>query len=396
MRRWRELLRLALLRLFGLLSRPWMPSTRSPLRSDFRVLLIRPDHLGDLLFLTPALRVMRQNHPDAHLTLMVGPWSVPAVANNTDVDELRVCEFPGFTRQPKGRFWEPYAVLWRQSRELRRERFDLAMVYRFDHWWGALLAYMSRIPRRIGYDIPECYPFLTQAEPYRPNRHEVLQNLSLSTSLEEKLTGQDEDAFPGSPPLRFPVSREELARAKALLLDAGADANVGMVCMHPGTGALVKMWNTADYAQTGDALVEEYGLRAVITGSPSEMDMAYEIAGQMRTDPVVLAGKTTLALLAAVMQQCRLVLGPDSGPLHLAVAVGTSSVHLYGPVDPRRFGPWGNPSRHIVVTSGMECIPCNRLDYAAGELPEHPCVRCVEKDQVLNACRQLLSAQVSG
>jgi heptosyltransferase-2/heptosyltransferase-3 len=92
------------------------------------------------------------------------------------------------------------------------------------------------------------------------------------------------------------------------------------------------------------------------------------------------------------MARCRLVLGADSGPLHLAVAVGTPTVHLYGPVDSRTFGPWGDPARHIVLTSDMDCIPCNRLDYREDELEAHPCVRDISEAQVTEAARRLLDS----
>ena len=90
------------------------------------------------------------------------------------------------------------------------------------------------------------------------------------------------------------------------------------------------------------------------------------------------------------MARCRLVLGVDSGPLHLAVAMGAPTVHLFGPVDSRAFGPWGNPAHHIVITSDMGCIPCNRLDYPAIELHQHPCVRKITAEQVLEAAGRLI------
>jgi len=97
-----------------------------------------------------------------------------------------------------------------------------------------------------------------------------------------------------------------------------------------------------------------------------------------------------LSELAAIMARCRLVLGVDSGPLHLAVALGVPTVHLFGPVDSRAFGPWGDPAHHIVVTSEMHCIPCNRLDYAPAELHQHPCVRNITVEQVLEAVKGLI------
>jgi len=106
--------------------------------------------------------------------------------------------------------------------------------------------------------------------------------------------------------------------------------------------------------------------------------------------PISLAGQTSLGVLAAVYRRCALVIGPDSGPLHLAVAVGAPTVHLYGPVDRRTFGPWGSPQRHAVVTSDWGCVPCNRLDWPERSLEEHGCVRDISLEQVLAATRERL------
>ena len=105
---------------------------------------------------------------------------------------------------------------------------------------------------------------------------------------------------------------------------------------------------------------------------------------------ISLAGATDLGALAAVYRRCALVIGPDSGPLHLAVAVGTPTVHLYGPVDRRTFGPWGSARRHRVVVSDWGCIPCNRLDWPGSTLAEHGCILDIRVEQVLAEAASLL------
>jgi len=131
----------------------------------------------------------------------------------------------------------------------------------------------------------------------------------------------------------------------------------------------------------------------VITGSAGERPMAQQIAAQMSSQALLAAGETTLGELAALLGRCRLVVGVDSGPMHLAVAQGVPTVHLFGPVDPARFGPWGDPRRHRVVTlePRLPCMFCNRLDYRPEELPEHPCVRDIPVEAVLRAAEGLAS-----
>jgi len=343
-----------------------------------RILVVRPDHLGDLLFITPALRALRQRYPSAHVTALVGPWGAPVLANNPHVDEIIPLPFPGFTRQPKPSPWQPYTLLRHWARQLRGQ-YDLAFMLRFDHWWGALLAYMAVIPVRVGYDIPAVKPFLSRALPYAVGQHEVERNLRL-VNLEDQFTN-----LPVYQPTEYPIPEQAVVWARNLLQNRTA------IAVQPGAGAAIKLWRVEGWAKVGDVLAQETGNPIVLTGSEAERSLCQAIAGNMSTPAWIVAGETTLDQLAALFARCRLVLGLDSGPMHLAVAVGTPTVHLYGPVDPASFGPWGPPERHRVLSSAWPCIPCNRLDYMEAEILHHPCVREIAVENVLAAAREVLS-----
>lgn len=389
----RQQVRLALLRALGLVLRPFPPSFASFPSS---LLVIRPDHLGDLLFLTPALRRLRELLPEAYIALLVGPWGREVAERSHYVDEVFTCPFPGFTRQPRGSLFAPYWLLLQEARRLRKHRFDLALIMRFDHWWGALLAALAGIPYRLGYAVPEVRPFLTQVLPYVPGQHEVQQNLRFTFHVSRftaQVAGEGasvEGADWKRHPLEFVPTREEEAWAEEWLPAHGAAAGRPLVAIHPGAGAPVKLWPAEKWAAVADALAERRGAQIVLTGSAGELDLVWAVAARTRMDPLVAAGETTLGQLAALYRRCRLVLGPDCGPLHLAVAVGTPTIHLYGPVDVRTFGPWGDPLRQRVLLSDWPCLPCNRLDFAAEELEAHSCVRDIRVEQVLTEAEALL------
>ncbi len=407
----RKRLRLAFLRGFGALSAPWVSRRPPALPPRPRILLLRPDHIGDLLFATPALRMLRQSMPDAHLACMLGPWGRAVLENNPHLDELVVCEFPGFTRKPKSAAWAPYRTLQAWAARLRPQRYDLAIVLRSDHWWGALLAYLARIPRRLGYDTPEARPFLTQALPYTSLRHEVLQNLTLVEYASRQMADQrythDEAAVNkasaadgnGSPQvqsvwsdelsLEYAVTQEHQQRISSYLNSHGITTGRPVVAIHAGAGAPVKMWTPEGWAEVADQLAARWNAQIVLSGGANELDLAWSISAHMRSEPLVAAGQTSLGELAALFQRCRLVMGPDCGPLHLAVAVGAPTLHLYGPVDPLKFGPWGPPRQHVVLTSGRACIPCNRLDWTMQELAEHSCVLEIRVQAVAEAAHRL-------
>lgn len=355
-----------------------------------RILLVRPDHLGDVLFTVPALRLLRRVWPNVHVTVVAGPWSQPVFERVPYIDEVIPCSFPWFSRQPKTSLFAPYRQLFVLAERLKARRFDTAVVLRFDHWWGAWLAHCAGIPRRLGYDVPEVTPFLTQAQPYRAGRHEVLQNLGLIESLVGEAAPLDNLA------LEFvPSVRDELT-ARELLEMEGVKPDDPLVCIHPGAGAPVKLWRNVGWAAVGEKLVRERGVKLLITGGAGEKDLVKDLESRFSVPVINLAGRTDLGQLAVIMGRCRLVLGVDSGPLHLAVAMGAPTVHLFGPVDPKAFGPWGPEMRHRVVRSDQSCIPCNRLDYSREELEAHRCVYDISTNQVLSVAEDLLDSGARG
>ncbi|MFN8497230.1 MAG: glycosyltransferase family 9 protein [Anaerolineae bacterium] len=331
--------------------------------------------------MTPALAALRATWPTAHVTVLVGPWSEAVVRRNPHVDAVETLPFPGFTRQAKGSAWDPYALAWREAETLRG-RFDIAVILRFDHWWGALLAALADIPWRVGYDVPDVAPFLTTRAPYAPETHAAALNLALIATL----TGGPIAPDPARWPLAFPVADAERADAEAWLAARGVRPADRLVAIHPGAGADVKLWTSESWSQVADTLAAD-GARILLTGSAAEAPLTADIRARMRHAAIDGAGATPLPRLAALLERCRLVLGPDAGILHLATAVGTPTVRLYGPIDPRKFGPWGDPARHRVVLAGppLACQFCDRLDYPAADLPLHPCVRWITVAQTLAA-----------
>jgi len=137
----------------------------------------------------------------------------------------------------------------------------------------------------------------------------------------------------------------------------------------------------------------------MLTGSKSEQPMLEEIAKGMTSQPLLVTD-VTVGQLAALLHRARLVLGVDSGPLHLAVAQGTPTIHIFGPTDPRIFGSWGAPERHIVIASTQRCptcpgIPCGRLDFRAEEVAAHPCVRLIPEQLVEATITTILRKEIA-
>jgi heptosyltransferase-2/heptosyltransferase-3 len=162
-----------------------------------RILLIRPDHLGDVLLTTPAIHALRASYPTAEIHMLAGPWSANVLACYPEIDLVLTLPFPGFSRHPKDSWRSPYQLVWSAARCLRRIGYSSALILRPDHWWGALLAYLAGIPERIGYNLPDTLPFLTKVVDHKYD-HAVIQNLRLI----ERWTGL---IAPHSAVYRFPI-----------------------------------------------------------------------------------------------------------------------------------------------------------------------------------------------
>lgn len=387
-----------------------------------RILLIRPDHLGDMVMTTPILNALKEALPAASITMMVGPWSSEIVARHPAIDRLITCAFPGFRRTAQGPL-APYVLLLQTAQQLRRGQYDLAINLRPDFWWGAALFYLAHIPRRVGYAIKPATTFLTHALTFRTPEHATISSLRLvSAALQilghESLT---EPYIPKRYPLYFVPTREEQQTIAQRLEQVGITEQTPIVVIHPGTGAAVKLWRTEGWAACANRLAKVVvgtdlsrlliqppgrdesvptsltslsSTRIILTGSTQERTLLDEIACQMTTQPILMTDMS-VGQLAALLARAHLVMGVDSGPLHLAVAQQIPTIRIFGPTDACIFGPWGKAQLHIVISSTRRCpgcptIPCGRLDFTAAEVASHPCVRLIPEETVEQIMIQLL------
>jgi heptosyltransferase-2/heptosyltransferase-3 len=369
---------------------------RSPAETR-RVLVLKPDHLGDVLLSTPALRMLRRQHPYAHITALVGPWSARILARNPDIDTLLTLPFPGFQRgAARHSPLYPYWLLLRFALLLRAGGFDTALLLRDDHWWGAALALLAGIPRRIGYAVPECAPFLTDALPWAPGEHVTRQALAVVQTLHSPPDPLSELPNTQDLPLHFAPPAAAVAWAEEWLTQQGIGAHERLVILHPGTGGAAKLWLPEHWAHVTHSLLSQadarHPLRLLLTGGPGEETLVQAIARLLDPAPPVLVGATSIEQLAALLGRAALVMGVDSGPLHLAVSQATPSLHLFGPGDARRFGPWGDPSRHVVLRAGLWCSPCGIFSACPRQTDPPECMQQIAPDEVIQAAQRLLSA----
>ena len=420
-------LRSVVIRLLALLLRPLVAPARPKIR---RILVIKPDHLGDVLLLTPALSALPHEFPHAHISVLIGPWSKRLLLGNPDLDALLLCAFPGFVRGQLSSFWQPYRTLLRYAALLRAGRYDAVLLVRDDHWWGGLLALAAGINQRLGYAHPLVQPTLTTALPWDATAHVTTQALGLVAALagsgdqgsgigdrenrNQESGSRNQESGRDSVPLAAPAQPENLygafrrasrppttcfyptpaehAWAEAWL--AMHSAERPLLAIQPGSGGAAKLWPAANWATVAHILADY--ATVVLTGGTADAADVQAISALLDVQHHTLVGAASLGELAALFGRCALVLGVDNGPLHLAVSQNTPTIHLFGPGDHGRFGPWGAADRHVVLRSGLWCSPCGVLSHCPRKTSPSECMTTLDPTWVISEARRLLASTSKG
>lgn len=349
-----------------------------------RILIIRPDHLGDVLLSTPAIRAIKHKRPDMSIHVLCGEWSATVLSNYDEIDFVLTLPFPGFDRNPASDAPNPYIQAIQSASMLRKIGYSSAVIMRPDHWWGAMLAYFAGIRERIGYDVHNVSPFLTTKLDYQ-HQHVVEQNLRLVKTWTGDITLKDIN-------YTFPVDDKDRFYVNSYLADWGISSNKPIICIHPGAGASTKLWEIKKWARVADMLSTQFSASVIFTGTASEIPLISMITQHTTEKVYVIAGSTNLGQLSALYDRALVVIGPDSGPMHLAAAVQTPTVTLFGPADPIEFSPWGQARQHSILTSNIACRPCRILDWHDDKLMYHPCVIDITVGQVLDETRRVIQA----
>ncbi|HAW60039.1 MAG TPA: hypothetical protein DCW86_01025, partial [Actinobacteria bacterium] len=314
----------ALLGIFDKLTRPF----RGKIGFDEveRILIIKTVALGDLVVALPTVKAIRKTYPRAYIAMLVTPRVREIVEGNPHLDEIIYYDVLGKDRGIGGLF----ALL----RRLKARKFD--MVVELEHYYRftTLLSYLSGAPIRVGFDLPNQGRswLFTIRVPYPYHKHEV------ETFLEAaKAVGADVKEI--LPRLRrgeleeIPTSRGDREFAGKFLREHGVTDRDLVIGIHPGTSEIAKArrWMPERFAEVADRLVREYKAKVVFTGALADVELVDSITSSMQTKPIVAAGKTTLKRFAELTKGFALFIGVDTGSMHIAAAMGTRVIGLFGP-----------------------------------------------------------------
>jgi len=311
-------------------------------KSIQKLLVIKLDHIGDILLATPVFRNLHENYPEAEIDILVGSWSRPIVENIPYINQIWVYDSRFFCRSSNKTSFSEWFKL---AKEMRGRKYELIVElrgvlptaiasfgfskYRINR---ATLQFKKKIGKILGSDSSKF-------------EHEVERNLHLL---------EYHGIHVNSRKTFFDIAEEKISWAKSFLEREIGNFKI-IAAIHPGSPVPLKHWSYSKYSELADILIEGRNFQVIFLGTEDEKAIIEEIQSKMRHDSLSLAGKTDLQELGAILQNCVLFIGNDSGPMHIASAVGTKTIGLFGPGNPKRFGPYGE---HCYTIRKTKCPPC--------------------------------------
>ena len=358
-----------------------------------RVLIARPDHLGDVLLTLPAATALRAALPGTSLAFLVSAPTADAARRCPDVDETLTVPFPRLGTAFSAQDWHDAA---RPHAHVLRDRFDIAVLARPDDPWSGTLVNLAEIPIRIGYSAPGMDRFLTHTVQLHVEQHAVIQTLRLmeETARRLGLTTADQhtlrDAVLSRTSVRLVPTEDEEALVRRILAEVPS-AGPRPIVFQPGSGWPLKNWVPQQWGRLGIEIRRHCGLTPLVPGGPGEDLLVHAIVDASEASCYGLAGRLSVGALAALYRRSSLIIGIDSGPLHLAAMVGSRVVGLYGPLPVEQWRPWSLPERYRLVRVSLPCSPCDCIFDPPCGIPLHPpCMEGISVDAVLAAALELL------
>jgi heptosyltransferase-2 len=344
------------------------------LNKPHHVVVRVPNWVGDAVMAVPALRELRRVLPEAQITLVSRRGADDIFVDADFVDEILVYERAGL------------ASIWKQMREWRRRKFDLALLFQ-NAFEAAVIAFLSGAPVRMGYDTERRGVLLTHPLPspsWKNERHESFYYLHIVEELERLLFGEPRGET-GEPRFDLQVSEDRKRAAFRKLYEHGAHIDAPLTVLCPGSiNSRAKRWPAERYARLADRLAES-GADVVLIGSSGELDISQEVCKHAQRQPIVLTGKTTVAEATAIISIADVLISNDTGPAHIGAALHTPTLVIFGPTNPLTTYPHSTSAE--IIRRAPDCAPCMLRDCPI----DHRCMTAITPEDVFERASLLMS-----
>ena len=334
-----------------------------------RVLIRSANWVGDAVMSLPAIASVRESLPRAEISILARPWVGDLFKGCPEIDCVVPYQRPGIHEGFQGK--------WRLARELKLKRFDLAL-HLPNSFESALISFLARIPRRMGYNTDGRGILLTHRVPVNgriKKRHQVEYYLHLVSSLGFQ-------PVEGIPALK--ASPKLLDETEGILRSLGVKRSDPLVGVGPGAKyGSAKEWFPERYGELATRISKGMGAGVLILGSLGDRLVASQICQKTGPAAIDLTGKTTLAQAIGLIARCRLFITNDSGLMHVASALGVPLVAIFGSTDPLRTGPLSKNSR--VLYKSIPCAPCLKTECP----DDRKCMELITVDEVFEEVKRI-------
>jgi len=316
-----------------------------------RILVIGLSNIGDAILTTPVIETLRRHFPQAQLAVLIGPRAFSVFKNDRRVDKRIIYD---------------KTICWKNKlglvNRLRQDRYDLVVDLRYT-------AFSMFLGAR--------YNSAVFAKPPRVLTHMRDRHLWKLKSL-----GLDTDTTTG---LSVQFSEDERDKINQMFKKWQIKDGQIVVAVAPGARNMTKRWEKQGYKQLIEKLIREYRARIIMVGDEQDKLLIDEISSQLKPAPLNACGKTSIGELAFLLTKCKLLVSNDSAPMHLAWAVNTPVVSIFGPSDCRKYAPGGR--QDIVIRKKLDCSPCEESLCPKGT---RECMKLINPDEVFAACKKIL------
>jgi len=343
-----------------------------------RILVRGTNWIGDAVMSVPALKLLRASLPEARISLLTGSWARDVFDGVDFVDEIITLDADH--KSIRG--------LFRQSSSLRERRFDATILFT-NSFNSAILAHLSGIPSRIGFASGGRGILLTDSikvPTWKSSRHESLLYVELVKEFIASIGAELSDGDFSEP--RLEASQENLDVARKKLRDNGVSSEKPLVILGVGSqNSRAKRWPSAGFAELSDMLATELEASVLILGSAAERSVAEEVVTISETKPLIFAGDTDLSEAIGLISLADLYIGNDMGLTHLAPALGTETIAIFGPTNDIATRPLSNKAH--VIRKNVECAPCMLRDCPI----DHRCMTQIMASEVLSLAKKHIAVK---
>ncbi len=342
----------------------------TPTTPNLRILVVQTAFLGDAVLTTPIFLNLRQQFPTAKISLLCTPAIQDVFHGNKSIDEILILDKKG---KDKG-----VLSFWRWRKRLK-DQFDVCLLPHRS-FRSAFLVWFAQIPKRIGFDRSEGRFFLTDIVHFDWESHDSQRNLHLLEALGMKVKKS---------PVEISVEKNRF-KFDQFIQEHHISKNSILVGMNPGSVWKTKRWLPEYFAKVADVLSDTWNCKVILFGSSKDKEAADSVVKAMKTKAVNLCGQTDLKSLSYLISHMNLFITNDSGPMHLASALGIPVVAIFGPTT-RELGFFPLGEKSTVVELDLSCRPCSLHGGDACPLGHFKCMKDLSPEMVLKECEKFLT-----